>query len=311
MLDQEPDESNKKGASFPEKQPDPFSPSDKKTDSISLNGLHTQSSELNNSFVFETERAERLFTRMQRLFEERDVPIVKFNQDDFYVVDKGILEATLSDGATFLWLIHPNGTHLGRIGVIEPGMTVMKRVLDWYRSQHPIPQLELYKISISPGFDAEIEKIDIDTGILLASEKPDDSKYDFSDSTLFKNNAPLFKIKSAIYREVAVLVGNNSIQSVDSEYMPTREDIIVACLHGESAIHQLTRSFCKASPARINGAELFSVFSPLVIPEPTPGKYGDGYVAIEIFSPPTVLSKEIFNQPSPKDRMKNQFGNSF
>lgn len=79
--------------------------------------------------------------------------------DDFYKRDVGYLNDQYAPGASFLWLIHPCGTHLGRIDAGRWSDQLMSAAAASYLTSYGEDRLQLHLIDVSAQGEAKFSKI--------------------------------------------------------------------------------------------------------------------------------------------------------
>jgi len=209
-----------------------------------------------------------LCDKMQRIVEERPAPLITAHHADFYEVDRSTLASQFSPNARFLWLLHPNGTHLGRIGVLRASNDFMKSVLNCYVNAHDPDRMELYSIESDSTGAARIRRVTFDEGHELLRR----CDYDLTGDTLFKTGAPIGTVAVEVRHAGQVASGHVSIRLTGPEPL-VREHAIAALMLASAEVAAKSGLFTPLHSIEVNGQDIDEVFPDFVIPELQPGRF--------------------------------------
>lgn len=109
-------------------------------------------------------KANQMFSQMQSILENRATPIVESYHDDFYVGDRSTLASQFAPNSRYLWLLHPCGSHFGRIGVLPPEDTYMSGALHAYESAYAPARMELHLLEVNSVGEMRSKKISFREG---------------------------------------------------------------------------------------------------------------------------------------------------
>lgn len=225
---------------------------------------------MNESIAELTEQATALFDQMQRIVEERSKPVIESYSIDFYKYDKEILGDKFAPNSRYLWLLHPNGSHLGRIGVLPDEWDQMNAVLNVYINAHSPERMELHSIVVNAAGKASIKKIDFTEGHRLIAQKD----YHMDGTSLINGKN---KIASIDAKLVSVgpgeYEGRTNITTVDGHSL-SREQIIAAVMTSAEIVTKQSGSlFTRLKNIQVNGVDVDDVLPLLGIPTVVAGMY--------------------------------------
>lgn len=226
-----------------------------------------------------TSQATALFDKMHQIVEARAVPVIECYHKDFYEIDRLILNNRFSGNARYLWLLHPNGTHFGRIGVVPDNRDMMKAALNCYVNAHAPERMELHLIETNAQGQAHIRKISFQDGHDLLSKKD----YHAEGNALMrgKTRVALIDTKLASGRP-GEYSGYVKISSAGA--MPlNREEMIAAIMTSATQVTDLSGSLHTPTKSiQIDGKEVEDVLEPIEIPEVIRGRYAPAPVAAQL-----------------------------
>lgn len=218
------------------------------------------------------EKAIHLFDQMQRIVEDRTTPIIEAYHNDFYDIDRKFLELAFAANSTYLFLLHPNGTYLGRIGVVPIHRDTMYASLKVYEKAHPMERMELFSIDVDVQGNSVVEKIDFKEGYHLIDSK---RSYQFTNNVLSSRGAEIASIDATMIRGATGLpIGEVRITTIGDTLL-TREQAIAAELYGSALIADQSGLFTPVKLRQINGINTDQVTPAITIPAVTRGQYSN------------------------------------
>lgn len=232
-------------------------------------------------------QAVALFDKMQRIVEARATPVIESYHKDFYEYDRLILADKFSANARYLWLIHPCGSHLGRIGVVPDHRDMMKAVLNCYANAHAPERMELNFIETNAMGQARIRKINFEDGHKLLQQKD----YHTQGNALMhgENRVALIDVKLASGRP-GEYAGYVNITSAGAQSL-NRQEMIAAVMTSAAMVADQSGSlFTAIKSIQIDGKDADDVLQVIDIPEVVQGQYTPAPVAVQSEDESTTLT---------------------
>lgn len=217
-----------------------------------------------------TKNAIELLEKMQRIVEDRQIPIMESYQKDFYVMDKNIIAEHFTPNSRFLWLMHPCGSHLGRIGVLPDEKDMMKAVLNTYVNSYDARRMELNAIDIDGNGEAKIKKIGFSEGHNLLAKKD----FEIVGNSLFNQKNKIATIDVKLSGQGGQYYGHAKITSINEQAPLDRSQTLAAVMMSSySAATQSGSLFTSLKSIEIDGKDLYVEMAALDIPDLSIGKY--------------------------------------
>ena len=219
-------------------------------------------------------KAQQMFDSMQRVFECRDKPITESYLDDFYKHDHSSVASQFAPNSRFLWLQHPNGTHFGRIGVMESDDTYMHGVLQAYQSAFAPERMELHLIETDQLGAARMRKMSFAEGFTVCSRHDYAAKGDRLYANVTHRSSPdgIGSITIKQYAEGPGIYGSDL--SITTRGGLPREHLIALTQIGYRMVARATGSlFSKVGSLKIDGVPVKDVIPSLDIAKPVPGSF--------------------------------------
>lgn len=220
-----------------------------------------------------TTSANHLFREMQKIVESRPTPLVEAYHSDFYKIDREILGSLIAPGGQLLWLLHPCGTHLGEVGILQGKDSYMSAVLKTYSTSYEAERLELYSISLADQaaggqFKTIVRPITIEAGQSLL--RATTGRYTMRNESLTKGGEAIATVSVRLGDPIRSESGYMT-QIVSGKPM-SRLDAIAAGMHANRIAATLAGRFVRELSCTVNG-QPFDALYPRV--EITPVVRGD------------------------------------
>lgn len=213
-------------------------------------------------------QATALFDQMQRIIEIRPTPLIESHHDDFYQIDRAILADKFSANARFLWLLHPCGTHLGRIGVLPEKADHMKAALNVYRPDTSPDKMELYCIETDAIGHARIQRIDANEGHRQIAQ----TGYTMEGDAMTKGGVKLALISTTVSRPQSMEYSGSARITAMTDDVLSREQLVAATMLAQAAVESLQDKFTRLKSILIDNHGANDL-SKLTIPEVVQGHY--------------------------------------
>lgn len=215
------------------------------------------------------EAAASLFSAMQRIVEDRAVPIIEAYHKDFYELDRKILGSIFAFGGQYLWLQHPCGTHMGLIGVLPSTETSMQNVLSVYEHSYPPERMELHHIVVSPQGEATLSKIDFAQGRQLMRDLR--STYAMHGVNLCRKGVPIAEI--AVRMEDHIRPNRGYFVRIESTAPLGRLDAYAASMYAHQMMVRKSDCFARSLEVLVNGRPMNDLYPEIEIPAVQQGAY--------------------------------------
>lgn len=219
--------------------------------------------------------AASLFVAMQRIVEDRAVPVIEGYHQDFYNLDREILGASFAPGGQYLWLQHPCGTHMGMIGVLPADETGMQNVLKVYEHSYAPERMELHHITVSPDGDARLSKIDFAKGRQLIRDLS--STYTMHGVSMHRKGVPVAEI--SVRMEEQIRPNRGYYVHIQSVAPLNRLDAYAASMHAHQQVVRKSDCFARSLGVLVNGQPMDELYPVIQIPPVTRGTYAPGMAA--------------------------------
>jgi hypothetical protein len=206
-----------------------------------------------SDFELHAKKAAALFAKMQQVVEDVERPVMESYERDFYEHDRASMSEHFAPNSRFLWLLHPNGSHLGRVGVVPDKRDMMQAVLKSYVSAHPMRKMALYAIHVDGQGESKIKSISFETGHEMVRKKD----YQMVSDTLMRGNEKIANIDvQLVGAGPGQYHGHAKIDSLQSTPL-SREQMIAAVMNASAVLTDKVGSlFSALKKVTIDGQDL-------------------------------------------------------
>lgn len=245
--------------------------------------------------------AQDLYEAMQQVLEDRDTPVVESHLSDFYEHDRASVANQFAPNSRYLWLLHPHGTHFGRIGVLPADDTYMFSALQAYTNAFAPHRMEVHMIDVDALGAARIRLSSFREGMEACSRR-DYSIEGNKLSAVVTHRGSSTQVGHIAIKQYAEGPGvYAATMAITTGGRPGREHLIALAQVGYRMAAKATGSlFSKVSLVTIDGVPVDEAIPELQVKEATPGQFASPRTALSV---PAELTHRAPHTPSVRMRM--------